>query len=83
MSYHVRWPHKSRSSQGHTWKKNNLAGFSESVIPKIWIYDSFYVFKGEESIFDLITELPCLGDFGNPGQLPVQEVLESTDDCVL
>ena len=21
FSYHVRWPHKSRSSQGHTWKK--------------------------------------------------------------
>ena len=28
------------------------------------------------------TELPCLGDLVNPGQLPVQEVLEGTDDCV-
>ena len=29
------------------------------------------------------TELPCFGDLENLGQLPVQEVLEDTDDCVL
>ena len=39
--------------------------------------------EGEESIFDIITELPCLGDLKNPDQLLVQEVLEGTDDCVL
>ena len=72
MSYNVRWPHKSRSSQGHTWKKNDLAGFANSVITKIWIYHSFYVFEGEESIFDIIAKLPCLSDFENPGQLSVQ-----------
>ena len=56
--------------------------FAISVIKKISIYDSLHVLEGEESIFDIITELPCLGDLENPGQLPVQEVLEGTDDCV-
>ena len=57
--------------------------FANSVITKILIYDSLYVFKGEKSIFDIITKLSCLGDLENPGQLPVQEVLEGTDDCVI
>ena len=64
-------------------EKNDLADFANSVIKKIWIYDSLYVFEGEKSIFDIIPELPCFGDLENPGQLPVQEVLEGTDDCVL
>ena len=64
-------------------EKNDLAGFANLVITKIWIYDNLYVFKGKEFIFDIITELPCLGDLENPNQLPVQEVLEGTDDCVL
>ena len=38
---------------------------------------------GGESIFDIISELPGLGDLENPDQLPVQEVFEGTDDCVL
>ena len=44
---------------------------------------TIYVFEVKESIADIPTELPCLGDLENPGQLPVQEVLEGTDDCVL
>ena len=36
----------------------------------------------EESIADNPTELPCLGDLINPLQRSIQEVLESTDDCV-
>ena len=64
-------------------EKNGLAGFANSVIPNVRIYDSFYVFEGEESIFDIITELPCFSDLENSGQLPVQEVLEGTDDFVL
>ena len=66
-----------------TLGKNDLAGFANSVITKIWIYDNVHVFEGKESIFDIITELPFLGDLENPGQLPVQEVLEGTDDCVI
>ena len=64
-------------------ERNDLAGFANSVITKIWIYDNLYVFEGKESIFDIIIELPCLGYLENLGQLPVQQVLEGTDDCVL
>ena len=38
-------------------------------------FDIVYVFKVEESIADISTELPCLRDLENPSQLPVQEVL--------
>ena len=34
-----------------------------------------YVFKVEEYISDISTELPCLSDLENPSQLPVREVL--------
>ena len=44
---------------------------------------SIYVFEVKESIADIPNELLCSGDLENPGQLPVQEVLEGTDDCVL
>ena len=40
-----------------------------------WNFFSIYVFEVSESIFDIPTELPCLGDLENPGQLPVQEIL--------
>ena len=39
-----------------------------------------YVFGVKESIFHSFTELRCLDDFENPGQLPVSQVLEGTDD---
>ena len=42
-----------------------------------------HVFEGKESISDIPAELPCSSDLENPGQLPVQEVLEGTDDSVL
>ena len=38
-------------------------------------FDIVYVFKVEESIADISTELPCLCDLENPSQLPVREVL--------
>ena len=53
------------------------------VITKIFIYDNLYVFDGKESIVDIIIELSFSGDLENPGKLPVQEVLEGNDDCVL
>ena len=43
----------------------------------------YLCFQVKEFIADIPTELLCLGDLENPGQLPVQEVLEGTDDCVL
>ena len=42
-----------------------------------------YVFEVKEYIFHSFSELPCLDDFENPGQLPVLQVLEGTDDWVL
>ena len=44
---------------------------------------TIYVFEGRESISDISTKLSCFGDLENPGQLPVQEVLEDTADWVL
>ena len=43
----------------------------------------FMFSRSRKSIADIPTELPCSGDRENPGQLPVQEVLEGTDDSVL
>ena len=42
---------------------------------------SIYVFEVKESIADIPKQLFCSGDLES--QLPVQEVLERTDDCVL
>ena len=42
-----------------------------------------YVFEVEVSIADISTELPCSCDLENPRQLPVQEVLKGSDNCVL
>ena len=38
-------------------------------------FNIIFVFKVKESIADIPTELPCLSDLENLGQLPVQEVL--------
>ena len=42
-----------------------------------------YVFEVKESIANIPAELLCLVDFENLGELPVQEILKGTDDCVL
>ena len=42
-----------------------------------------YVYKVKETISHRFTKLPCSGDLENLGQLPVLQVLEHTDDCVL
>ena len=39
-----------------------------------------YIFEVEESISDSFTKLLCSSDLENPGQLPVSQVLEGTDD---
>ena len=44
---------------------------------------AIHVFGVKESIADISTELPCLGDLENPGRLPVQHVLGDTGDCFL
>ena len=44
---------------------------------------TIHVFGVKESIADISTQLPCLGDLETPGRLPVQHVLGGTGDCVL
>ena len=49
-----------------------------------WLIDwLIYAFEIKESIADIFTELPCFGRLENPDQLPLQQVLKGTDDCVL
>ena len=48
-----------------------------------WNFLTIHVFGFKESIADISTELPCLGDLENPGRLPVQHELGGTGDCVL
>ena len=43
-----------------------------------WNFSTIYVFEVKESIADIPTELPRLGDLKNLGQLPVLEVFEVT-----
>ena len=42
-----------------------------------------YIFEVKESISRSFTKLSCSDDLENPGQLPVSQVLEGTDDWVL
>ena len=65
-----------------TLGKHDLAVFATWVVTKIWIHDSLHVFWGWGIYFGIIFMLPYLGDFENPGLLPVQGVLEGTDDCI-
>ena len=44
---------------------------------------TIHVFGVKESIADISTELPCLGDLENPSRLPVQHVLGGTGDCLV
>ena len=73
------WPRKSRSTSGTggTWRYRWLC------LIHFWNFFTIYVFEVRKVICDIPTELPCSGDLENPGQLPVQEVLEGTDDFVL
>ena len=56
------------------------------ILSKVFVsshnLSEIYVFEVKKSISDIPTELPCLGDLENPGQLPVHGVLEGTDDCM-
>ena len=65
------WPRKSRSTSG----TGGTQRYWWFCLMNFWNFFSIYVFEGQESIADIPTELPCLDDLENPGQLPVQEVL--------
>ena len=51
------------------------AGYWWFCLMNFWNFFSIYVFEVKESIAGIPTELPCLGDLENLGQLSVQEVL--------
>ena len=65
------WPRKSRSTSGSTGTRR----YWWLCLIDFHSFFFIYVFEVKESIFDIPTELPCLGDLKNLGQLPVQEVL--------
>ena len=73
------WPWKSRSTSGTEGTRR----YWWLSLMNFWNFSTIYVFEVEESNSDIITELSCLDDLENPGQLPVQEVLGGTDDCLL
>ena len=60
-----------------------LEGTDDWVLWNFRYFFIFYVFKVETSIFGSFKKLPCLGDFENPGQLSVLQVLDGTDGWVL
>ena len=73
------WPRKSRSISG----LRGTLRYWWLCLMDFHNFFSIYVFGVKESIADIPTELPCLDDLKNLGQLPVWEVLWGTDDCVL
>ena len=72
------WPQKFRSTSG----LRGTLRYWWLCLMDFHNFFSIYVFGVKESIADIPTELPCLDDFENLGQLPVWEVLWGTDDCV-
>ena len=46
-------------------------------------FSHYSCFRGQGSIADISTELPCLRNLENPGKLPVQDVIGGTGECVL
>ena len=73
------WPRKSRSTSG----TGGTRRYWWLCLKNFWNFFTIYVFEVKESISDIPSELPCSDDFENLGQLPVQEVLRGTGDCVL
>ena len=78
------WPRNSRSTSGSTSDvcvNRGYCGFG--CIYFCYFNNILYVFEVEESVSRSFTKLPCSDDLENPGQLPVSQVLEGTDDWVL
>ena len=64
-------PRKSGSTSG----TGGILKFWWLYLMNFWNFTSIYVFEVKESISGIPTELPCLSDLKNLGQLPAQEVL--------
>ena len=65
------WPRKSKSTPG----SGGTRRYWWLCLIDFWNFFPIYVFEVKESIAGIPTELPCLSDLENQGQLPVQEVL--------
>ena len=73
---------KSRKSKSTSGSRGSQRYWSFCLM-SLWNFFTIHVFEVEESIADIPTRLSYLGDLEKLGQLPVQEVLRGTDDCVL
>ena len=65
------WSRKSRSTSG----TGGTRRYWWFCLINFWNFFSIHVCEVKKSIADIPTELPCLGDLENLGQLPVQKVL--------
>ena len=65
------WPQKSRSTSG----TGGTRRYWWFCLVNFRNFFSIHVSEVKKFTADISTELPCLDDFENPGQLPVQEVL--------
>ena len=75
------WSRESRSTSGTGGNRSYRYWWLCLIF--FWNFFTIYVFKVKVSNADIPSELPGLSDLEIPGQLPVQEVLRGTDDCVL
>ena len=65
------WPRESGSTSG----TGGTRRYWWFCLINFWNFFSIHVFEVKKSIADIPTELPCLSNLENPGQLPVQKVL--------
>ena len=79
------WPRKSRSTSGSTSDSCVNCGYCFGCMYFCY-FVILYVIEVKESIilhFAVSQSYPCSDNLENPGQLPVLQVLEGTDDWVL
>ena len=74
------WHRKSRLTSDSTHTQR----YWWMCLIDFWNCFTIHVFEVRESIADISTELPCLGNLEKLGQIPsIQGWLEGTDDCIL
>ena len=73
-SYHV----QATSKIQEDFRFNTYSGYWWLCLVDFWNFFTIHVFEVRESLDDIPTELPCLGDLKNSGQLLVQEVFDVT-----
>ena len=79
-SCHVRVTSKIKSTSGSTSDCCVNRGYCGFGCMYSCYFINLYVFEVEESVSRRFKKLPCSGDLENPGQLPVLQALDGTDD---